>query len=44
MDNLPLHLLIEALNEAEKLNLSADFINLIKDSIDRKNIPISGSV
>ncbi len=42
MDNLPLHLLIEALTEAEKLNLSADFIHLIKDSIDRKNIPISG--
>jgi len=38
MDKLPLHVLIEALNEAKRLNLSQDFIDLIQKAIKQKTM------
>ncbi|TDL34472.1 sporulation histidine kinase inhibitor Sda [Jeotgalibacillus sp. S-D1] len=41
MDKLPLHILIEALSEAKRLNLSDDFINLIEEAIERRSMTLS---
>ena len=41
MDKMPLHLLIEALNEAKRLGLSEDFIKLIKEAIKRRTMTLT---
>ncbi|KIL44481.1 sporulation histidine kinase inhibitor Sda [Jeotgalibacillus soli] len=38
MEDLPLTLLVEALQKAKKLQLSSDFISLIEKEIERKTI------
>ncbi|KIL46072.1 sporulation histidine kinase inhibitor Sda [Jeotgalibacillus campisalis] len=41
MDKLPLHLLMEALSEAKRLNLSDDFIKLIQEAIEKRSMTLT---
>lgn len=41
MDKLPLHILIDALSEAKRLNLSEDFITLIEEAIERRSMTLT---